>query len=316
LALGGDNFSFDYGLFAALLFFSPFDRAVKSGIPSVIWGASIGPFRQKPAWEKRFAQVLRQVDLITARELLTQTYLAELGIEHNVRMVSDPAFLLPRELPELPKPLESALHSGALGLNIAPLMSRYNNLSPQQWLAQAAEMLTNVVRRIDLPVVLIPHVMMSPNIFPSNDDFSFMQDLRETLAPAIRERVLLYDAREHTSKQIKGVISRLRLFAGCRTHAMIAALSTHVPAFSIGYSVKSRGINRDLFGHEEWTAHFSELTGQRLADRLTHLLGEEDPVRSHLTNVIPGYTEKAWLNGQYLCEMLDSKEVRNSSPQR
>ena len=305
LAMGGDNFSFDYGLFAALLFFSPFAKAVKLKVPSVVWGASIGPFRQKPAWEKRFARVLRQVNLITAREPITQHYLAELGIEKNVRKVSDPAFILPAEQPELPKPLENALNAGALGLSIAPLMTRYSGQSPRQWLVAAAEMVTHVVRRMDMPVVLIPHVMMPPNIFPANDDFLFLRDLRETLEPAERERVWLYDAREHTCKQIKGVISRLRAFAGSRTHATIAALSTNVPTFSIGYSVKSRGINRDLFGHEDWTAHFSDLTGQQLADRMVHLLAEESAVRSHLASVIPNYAEKAWLNGQYLQEMLD-----------
>jgi len=60
MALGGDNLSFDYGLFAVLMFFSPFAKAVKLGVPSVIWGASIGPFHAKPAWEKRFFAVLLQ----------------------------------------------------------------------------------------------------------------------------------------------------------------------------------------------------------------------------------------------------------------
>jgi len=161
-----------------------------------------------------------------------------------------------------------------------------------------------VLRRIDMPIVFVPHVMMSPNIFPSNDDYLFMRDLRDAIEPTLRERVWLYDARTHSSKQIKGVISRLQAFASCRLHAAIAALSTNVPTFSIGYSVKSRGINRDLFGHENWVAHFSELTGQRLADRMVHLLGEEDNVRSHLASIMPDYAEKAWLNGAYLSEML------------
>ena len=305
MALGGDNLSFDYGLFSVLLFFSPFAKAVKLGVPSVIWGASIGPFRQKPAWEKRFANILRQVDIITAREPLTQTYLAELGIEKNVRMVSDPAFILPTEQPELPKPLEDALNAGAIGLNLAPLVARYSGQSADQWYFAAIEMVTNVLRRTDMPVVLIPHVMMQPNIFPSNDDFLFLYDLRKDIEPTLRERVIVYDAREHTCKQIKGVISRCRIFAGGRTHATIAALSTNVPTFSIGYSVKSRGINLDIFGHEEWVTHFSELTGQRLADRIEHLLRNADEVRRHLANVIPAYAEKAWLGGQYLQEMLE-----------
>jgi polysaccharide pyruvyl transferase WcaK-like protein len=311
LALGGDNLSFDYGLFASLLFFSPFDKAVKLGVPSVIWGGSIGPFNQKPAWEKRFARILRSVDLITVREPLTQAYLAELGVEDNIRMVADPAFLLPDEPVELPKPLETALQSGAVGLNIAPLMRRYNGQSSRQWFGNALEMLQRVVERVDAPIVLIPHVMMSPNIFPSNDDYEFMKLLCDEMLKWGGGRkmgsIVLYDARQHTCKQIKWVISRLRAFAGCRTHATIAALSSGVPTFCIGYSVKSRGINQDLFGHENWVAHFSELTGARLAERIAELLNEETNIRTHLSSIMPDYVAKAWLGGEFLSEMLKRK---------
>ena len=307
LAMGGDNWSFDYGIVSTLLLTSPFAKAVHLGTPSVVWGASIGPFSAKPYWEKRIASVLKRVDLLTVREPLTQAYLAELGIEHNVRMVSDPAFILPVEQPELPESIENALKAGALGLNLAPLMVRYSGQSPAQWIASAAEILAHTVKRVDMPIVLIPHVIHPPSVDPGNNDFTFMQDVREKLDSSLRERVFLYDAREHTSMQIKGVISRLRVFAGNRTHATIAALSTNVPTFCIGYSVKSRGINLDIFGHEHWVAHFSALTGERLAARIEDLLREEESVRKHLQEVIPAYTEKAWLNGVYLAEMLARK---------
>src|SRR3972149_9545098 len=44
LAMGGDNLSYDYGFLATLLFFSPLFSAVRKGSPSIIWGASVGPF--------------------------------------------------------------------------------------------------------------------------------------------------------------------------------------------------------------------------------------------------------------------------------
>ena len=79
LALGGDNLSFDYGFLATLLFFSPLQAAAGKGVPTTVWGASIGPFSTRPRWEKRFADLLRRVDLITVREPVTQGYLDELG---------------------------------------------------------------------------------------------------------------------------------------------------------------------------------------------------------------------------------------------
>ncbi len=43
----------------------------------------------------------------------------------------------------------------------------------------------------------------------------------------------------------------MQLLRWCRTHATIAAYSTGVPTLVVGYSVKARGIARDLFGTED-----------------------------------------------------------------
>ena len=51
--------------------------------------------------------------------------------------------------------------------------------------------------------------------------------------------------------ELKGYIKRCRFFVGARTHSTIAAYSTGVPTLVTGYSVKARGIARDLFGSEQ-----------------------------------------------------------------
>ncbi len=307
IALGGDTLSYDYGFLATLLFLSPLDAAIRRKIPSVVWAASIGPFSERPKWEKRFTEVLKQVDLITVREPITQDYLESLGIRENTRKVSDPAFLLPVSPTQLSEDLEQALASGAIGINLAPLMKRYNKLSTSAWRNQALEMLAEVRRKTDCPIVLIPHVMMSAKIFPHNDDYGFMRKLLDALPPDARHDVFLYDARNDSSRQIKWVISQLRVFAGCRAHSTIAALSSGVPTFCIGYSIKSRGINLDIFGHERWVAHVSELTAGQLAERIQDLLQEEKAIRDHLSSFIPEYSQLAWKSGELLKELLTDK---------
>lgn len=307
LALGGDNLSYDYGFLATLLFFSPFNKAVEKGTPTTIWGASIGPFSLRPKWEKRFADILRRVDLITVREPLTEEYLASLDVKDNIRRVSDPAFILPARPTQLPDEIEQALQAGAIGLNLAPLMTRYNGQSSRKWTKEAATMLAEVRRKTSQPIILIPHVMMSPEVFPDNDDYQFMQLLLDKLPPCDREGIFLYDARGDSSMQIKWVISRLKVFAGSRTHSTIAAWSSCVPTFCIGYSVKSRGLNRDIFGHEQWVAHVSDLTAGQLAERIQSLLAEETAIRGHLESFIPDYSQGAWKNGECLKEMLQQR---------
>jgi polysaccharide pyruvyl transferase WcaK-like protein len=55
-----------------------------------------------------------------------------------------------------------------------------------------------------------------------------------------------------------------------------------VPTLSIGYSVKARGINEDLFGHERWLIDHLTVDPQLLAAKLRELLSEADAVRAHL----------------------------------
>jgi polysaccharide pyruvyl transferase WcaK-like protein len=308
LAVGGDNLSYDYGFLATLLFFSPLHAAICREVPTMVWAASIVPFSKRPEWEKRFADLLRRVDLITVREPLTQEYLEELGVRDNIRRVTDPAFLLPACPTELPDEIEQALEAGAIGVNLAPLMRRYSGLSPGKWMNQAVDMVAEVRRKTTCPVILIPHVMMSRRVFPENDDYAFLRALSQRLPPDLRDGTLLYDSRNHSSKQIKWVISRLRVFAGSRLHSTIAALSSCVPTFSIGHSVKSRGINVDLFGHERWGAQVSQLTAGQLAERVQALLEEEAVVRSQLRSIIPHYSNAAWKNGEYLQSMLRERE--------
>ncbi len=311
LALGGDNLSYDYGFLATLLFFSPLQAAVRKGVPTVVWGASIGPFSKRPGWESRFADLLRRVDLITVREPITQEYLEGLGVRDNIRRAADPAFLLPACPVELPHEIEQALQAGALGVNLAPLMKRYNNLSSRAWMRQALDMLAAIRRITDLPIVLIPHVMMPPQIFPDNDDYQFMRTLLDALPPEKKKDIFLYDARRHSSKQIKWVISRLKVFVGSRLHSIIAALSSCVPAFCIGHSIKSRGIFRDIFGHENWVVHVAQLDAGQAAERVQSLLEEEAAVREYLQSFIPDYSQTAWKNGEFLQQLLRERGASN-----
>lgn len=308
LSLGGDNWSLDYGDLALHLFTAPFFAACKMGFPTVLWGTSIGPFSSRPRLEKRTCTHLRNMDLILVRESLTEEYLQTQGVTENVRRVCDPAFLLPISEPEHEKTeFYRVLEDGAVGLNFSPLLARYFHLSGGNWRETLRQMFELFCRRVDYPILLIPHVMMEPSVFPNNNDMVFMRELYEELPPNVQHKVFLLDSRHLNSMQIKWILSRLKAFAGCRTHAMIAAYSTGVPAFSIGYSVKSRGIMYDLFGNENWGGHFSELTGTRLADRFIEMLHHADTIRETLLEKIPQCEELAWKSGEYLRETLNAR---------
>ena len=92
--------------------------------------------------------------------------------------------------------------------------------------------------------------------------------------------------------QIRFAISHCRFFIGARTHSVISAYSTGVPSIAIGYSIKARGLVKDL-GLPEWTLvdskHFSK--GQ-LVGSFKELCRQEDAVRTQLNREMENYKNK------------------------
>ena len=88
----------------------------------------------------------------------------------------------------------------------------------------------------------------------------------------------------------------MSIFVGARTHATIAAYSSCVPTLVLGYSVKSRGIARDLFGNEE--NYVLPVQSLQEPDELTKhfrwLVGHEKEIKDHLEKIMPEYISKAY----------------------
>ena len=107
---------------------------------------------------------------------------------------------------------------------------------------------------------------------------------------------------------LKGYISRCRFFIGARTHATIAAYSTNVPTLVIGYSVKAKGIAKDIFGtYENYVLPVQSLSNKDdLINAFEWMKDNEDDIRKHLNEFMPGYKEKA-LQGKVEIEKLLDK---------
>lgn len=88
---GGDIFGLEYGVSSLFHWANFADVCIDSGLPSILWGASVGPFTSKPAVEKEMVKHLSRYSAITVRETSTLEYLQSLGIR-DAQLVADPAF--------------------------------------------------------------------------------------------------------------------------------------------------------------------------------------------------------------------------------
>lgn len=295
LQVGGDNYSLDYGL---PVLFMQADRLLWSKqVPVVLWGASVGPFDKLPQFERLMARHLARMRAVFLRETVSRAYCEKLGLQ-NLYSVADPAFVMePRE--PSPERLGFEMPDGCIGLNLSALMAHYTvNGDMSAWTAQCIEIVRHLMRNINRPVVLVPHVFQT-----GNNDYVLLKEITRTL-----QCENLYCVGDNlTAAELKWVISRCQVFAGARTHATIAAYSSCVPTLSFAYSIKARGICRDLYGDESLCIPATVLTPKLVTSKLVDLLDRRDVLHTHLNTTVPVAKERAFYAGALLRQFVDNR---------
>lgn len=271
LSIGGDNYC--YGVPKHIYFMNKY--IYKQNAKLVLWGCSVEP----TAIDREMAEDLRKYQLIVARESIT--YHALKDVNSNTILCPDPAFFLDRINLPLPK---NFIENNMVGINISPLIIKKEKTKGIT-LENYFQLIDYILDNTKMGITLIPHVC-----WQYNDDRKPLNILYERYKDT--GRVVILD--EHNCMEMKGFIARCRFFVGARTHATIAAYSSCVPTLVVGYSVKARGIARDLFGTEEnYVCPVQSLSrSDELIDHFKWVLDREKEIRSHLEATIPEYCKR------------------------
>lgn len=244
----------------------------------VLWGCSVEP---ELLTKKEIADDLASYDVITARE--TISYEALKSINKNTILVSDPAFTLPRI--ELPLPDEWNPDK-TIGINVSPLILNWTNRSKVVY-ESFYNLINWILINTDFSIVLIPHV-----VWKNNDDRVPLKQLYTDFYHT--KRILLLP--DCNCMELKGYIARCRMFIGARTHATIAAYSSKVPTLVLGYSVKSRGIAKDIFGNNNnYVLPVQSLKdSEELTNKFKLMMRHEDDIRAQLDTKMSSYIANAF----------------------
>lgn len=272
ISVGGDNYCYGDGHMAAA-----FNRELKKlSKKTVLWGCSIG---EEDLSEDKIKD-LKTFDLIVARETITFETLKKHGIGKNTVLYPDPAFTL-----DIDNDINYDVKPNTLGFNISSLVGTYSAKG-----ASIEDISTEFLRYIldnsDRNILLIPHVTKE-----ADGDQLILGRIADKLNS---DRVSVVPT-TMTAAQYKSIISRCDMFIGARTHSTIAAYSTCVPTLVIGYSVKSRGIAKDIFGTDEGLViPVSEIDSvEKLINAYKSFSEKEEFYRNRLKSFMPDYIKKA-----------------------
>lgn len=286
-SIGGDNYCYPgYERFTML-----HNMLRERNIKTVLWGCSVEPSKINDFMKED----LVNYDLIIARETLTYEALKNIGA--NVKLYPDPAFQLDKIEKELPKNFKE---NNTVGINISPMV-----MNKESVLGITIENYTALIKYIlentDMNVALIPHVIWEDN----NDDRKPSKFLYDKFKDT--NRVVLIE--DDNCEVLKGYISRCRFFIGARTHSTIAAYSTYVPTLVVGYSIKAKGIAKDIFGtYENYVIPVQNLENKGdLLKSFKWMLDREESIKDHMDKFIPSYKEKSLDAAKELSKIIEDK---------
>lgn len=286
LSIGGDNYC--YGIPRWIYYTNT--MAAAKGSKTVFWGCSVDP----EAINAEMLDDLKKYSLIIARESITHQAFIDKGLSNTI-LLPDPAFALDVKPVELP---ESFAEGNTIGINVSPLIMK-SETSGGIVFKSYTRLIQHILDTTDSHIALIPHVL-----WEHDNDMLPLSKLYEMFRNTGRV-VLIGDT--YNCMELKFLISSCKLFIGARTHATIAAYSTGVPTLVIGYSVKARGIAKDIFGSEgKYILPVQKLQQEDQLIKAYEALKEDAGyIREYLAGFMPGYIERAYSAGTPVRKLLN-----------
>lgn len=250
------------------------------GYKTVLWGCSMGKENLTPEKE----ETLRNFTLIYARESLSFDFFKSLGLK-NVVCFPDPAFVLTPQVVDLPKIFEE--DKGVIGINLSNFVLGAFDLNTS-FGKQVRELIKYIIDKTEFNILLIPHVLWDAqdDRIVANNIYKLFQDTG---------RISVLDSDIYNYLQLRYIISKCRFFIGARTHAVISAYSTCVPSLALGYSIKSKGIAKDLGLDSNLVVNCKDdKSNSSLLKGFRYLVDNEETIKKRLTDVIPSYIKEAY----------------------
>jgi len=260
-------------------------RMARAGKPVMIMPQAWGPFLSEPD-RKAARKLLKSADVFYARDRQSQRYLQEIVGGSEVPLAPDIALLL--------EPAVS--NSNALiGLPddrpiiaIAPNMRVYDKSAGKgadnQYIRSLCLIANHLLEQTDAHLLLVPHEMRFEGD-PIGDDCGLCRMIESSLSHRSDRVTALLDVRP--AEQIKEAIGRAGLLIGSRFHALIAAVSQHVPVVALGWSHKYQELLSDV-GLTDRAVEFSEASNEALIYLVDTAWAQRQADRQTLEQTIPG----------------------------
>lgn len=287
ISVGGDNYCY----VPASWLYALDNKSRQLGKKTVLWGSSL--FEEIN--DVDLINNLNNFDVLVIRESLTLDAVKKYIDEDKIIYAPDPAFSMKTKEIKLNKWYKNRDY---VILNVSPLTIK-NDVGYQA----VINLMKHILKDTEYSICLLAHVTTE-----DCNDLDILTKLKNEFKK--EERVYLEEG-EYDCEELKYIISKSKITVAARTHASIAAYSTCVPTLVIGYSVKSKGIAKDLFGeYENYVIDSKKITTPLFIEKFDYINKNKKEITKILKQQMPSIKEKASHIFDKVIEKLDEQEQK------
>jgi polysaccharide pyruvyl transferase CsaB len=206
-------------------------------VPVFVYAISAGPLTRHAARQAvRDGLNASSSTVITVRDRLGYRLLEDVGVSQDIHLTADPAFLLEGEElpPEAWKGDGLDFSKRLVAFSVREPGPAAPDIDPDEYYALLANAADFIVERYDADVVFVP--LERTDVQHSHAVVAHMQ--RAEKAEIVR--------RQHTPRQLIGLMSRFEFAVGMRLHFCIFATLSGTPFTALPYASKVTGLLEDL----------------------------------------------------------------------
>lgn len=261
----------------------------KKGIPIVLYNASIGPIDHQVGREA-LQKVLDASPLIITRDVHTKELVENLQLRHPEIVVHADCALNTR------LPSESRLQeiidredlfkgpNGTVGLNVNAYIdnwSQQGTLNRETFCKIIAGTADRLIEKLDVDILFTVTQIMDMKI--TQECIGHIQK---------KDRVRVVGNKDYTYQELAGLLSRVAVHAGLRTHTLIFCAAVGTPMISINAYPKSSGFLKTV-GMGDWSIDFADLSVENLYGLMQRAWHERDRLRSAMEPIVELEKKKA-----------------------
>lgn len=296
LILGGGGILYDLD---AAFYLRELLLAHEAGVPVMVYAVGAGPLIEPPVRALVRQALNGAVDVLTVRDGPSRRLLEEIGVEREVRVTADPAWLL-RPLAQTGDELlrAEAVDPGErlIGFSVREPGPAAPDLHVEHYHPLVANAADYMVARLDASVVFFP--------LERSHDIAHSHAVVARMRHADRATVL---KREYSAEQIVSMLSRFEFAMGMRLHFLMFAALAGVPFMALPYASKVHGFLDAL--QLQYPSVDQTSAGELIAafDRAWHA---RHALSAHVRGALPRLQQSARENHELLLALLHASGPR------